>query len=78
MEYALVILLLTLSGTQVARITVGPTFPTPEACRLYHEGRIVAWTREIASIATYACEPTGTQPAQPTALRFDVPDHDAA
>lgn len=76
--YIMAIILLTLSGTQVARIQIGPTFASPEECRLYHEGRIVAWTREIASIATYACEPTGTQPTTPTALRFDAPDHDAA
>lgn len=58
MTYALVIVLLTLSGTQVASIRLGPEFAEPEACRLHHDGRIVAWTREIASVVTYGCEPS--------------------
>lgn len=60
MSYVLTILLLTASGTQVASVRIGPIFAEVEACRLHHDGRIVAWTREIASIATYACEPVPT------------------
>lgn len=58
MTYAIVIVLLTLSGTQVASIRLGPEFTEVEACRAYHDGRVVAWTREIASVLTYGCEPS--------------------
>lgn len=58
MTYAIVIVLLTLSGTQVASIRIGPEFATAEDCRAYHDGRTVAWTREVAQVLTYACEPS--------------------
>lgn len=60
MTYAMVIILLTISGTQVASIRIGPEFAEPELCRLHHDGRVVAWTREIASVVTYGCEPSAT------------------
>lgn len=78
MAYMLTIILLALSGTKIAEIRLGPTFATAEECQLYHRGRIVAWTPEIASIVTYSCEPTTAAATTPTALHFDAADHDAA